>query len=182
MTDEGLFSLFLFLHVLGAIVAFGSALSFGLIGAFGGREPQHSNFAVRLSDMLARRVVLPVGLTLPITGAAMIFFKRIDLTNRAFYWLDIAIVLYTIAILYVVFVQTPAIAKLIQLTSGGPPPDGAPGPASAMPGGVPGPTPGGRPGPPPHLAAALRRVRQGGMFTGLLIVVIVLLMVVKPRV
>jgi hypothetical protein len=182
MTDEGLFRLFLFLHVLGAIVAFGPALSFGLIGAFGGKEPQHSNFTMRLSDMLARRVVIPVALTMPITGAAMIFFGKIDLTNPAFYWLDLAIVLYVIAILYAVFIQTPAVAKLIELTSGGPPP-GAPAgpPVGAMPGATSSATPGVRPGPPPHIAAALKRVQQGGMLIGALIVLIVLLMVVKPR-
>ena len=34
MTQQGLIALFLFLHVLGAIVAFGPSLSFGLIGPF----------------------------------------------------------------------------------------------------------------------------------------------------
>ena len=117
MTDQGLFSLFLFLHVLGAIVAFGPALSFGIIGAFAGKEPQHSNFTVRLSEMLTRRVVIPVALTLPITGAGLIWVAKIDLTDRNAYWLDVAIVLYVIAILYAVFVQLPAAGKLIQLTS-----------------------------------------------------------------
>ena len=180
MTDQGLFSLFLFLHVLGAIVAFGPALAFGVIGAYAGKEPQHSNFAVRLTEMLSRRVVIPVALTLPLTGAGIILVRRYDLASRDAYWLDVAIVLYAILILYAIFVQLPAAGKLISLTSGGPPP-GAPGGAPAGAQGGPPPAPGARPGPPPHIVAALTRVKQGGIIMSILVVVIVLLMVVKPR-
>ena len=181
MTDAGLFSLFLFLHVLGAIVAFGPALSFGAIGAFGGREPQHSNFTVRLTRMLSSRIVIPVALTLPITGALMIYFAKIDLAARQNWWLGLAIVLYAIAILFAAFVQLKAADRLIELTSGGPPPGagGPPAGAGGPPPGAPGPGP--RPGPPPHIAAALKRVQQGGIVLSVLIVTIVLLMVVKPQ-
>lgn len=179
MTDEGLFALFLFLHVLGAIVAFGPALSFGAMGSFGGREPQHANFATRLAHMLSRRVVIPVGLTMPITGAAMIWIAKIDLAARQNWWLGLAIVLYVIAISYAIFVQVKAVERVIELTSGGPPPGAM---AGAMAGG---PPPGagapGAGGPPPHIAAAINRVKQGGIFLSIMIVTIVLLMVVKPR-
>ena len=198
MTDQGLFALFLLLHVLGAIVAFGPALSFGAIGAFGGREPQHANFASRLGHMLSQRIVIPVGLTMPITGAAMIWIARIDLAARQNWWLGLAIVIYVIAILYAIFVQLKAVERVIEMTSGGPPPGamaGAggpamaggppPGAAGAMAGGPPAGAPGAggpRPdGPPPHIAAAINRVKQGGIFLSIMIVTIVLLMVVKPR-
>ena len=173
MTQEGLFSLFLFLHVLGAIVAFGPSLSFALIGPFGGREPQHANFTTRLQEMLAKRLVIPVGLTLPITGAGMILTLQIDLAARQNWWLGIAIVIYTVLMVYAIFVQTPAVGRVIELTKGGPPPGAAPAGAGAA-----GPGPG---GPPPHIRAAINQVKQGGMFLSALIVVIVLLMTVKPR-
>jgi hypothetical protein len=202
MTNQGLFSLFLFLHVLAAIVAFGPALASGLIGAAGGREPQHANFATRLTHMLQTRLVIPVGLTLPITGALMILIAQIDLSARANWWLGLAIVLYAIAITYSIFVQAPAVAKLAEMTTGGAPPGGggppaaggtpqgpgAPAPTAAAPsaGGPPGaeaaigiaPV---RPGPPPHIRAQIKRIQRGGMFLGAMIVVIVLLMVVKPQ-
>jgi hypothetical protein len=179
MTDAGLFSLFLFLHVLGAIVAFGPALSFSVIGAYGGKEPQHSNFTVRLSKMLSERVVIPVALTMPITGAAMIWVAKIDLAARQNWWLGLGIVLYVIAILFAVFVQVKNAERLIELTSGGPPPGAGGPPAGGPPPGASGTGP--RPGPPPHIAAALKRVQQGGIVLTVLIVTIVLLMVVKPR-
>ena len=180
MTSEGLFGLFLFLHVLGAIVAFGPGLSLGAIGAFGGREPQHANFAARLGHMLSTKVVIPVGLTLPLTGAALIWIAQIDLSARQNWWLGLAIVIYVIAILFAIFVQTKNAERVIELSAGGPPP----GPAAAM-AGSPSTSPAGAParpgGPPPHIAAAIARVRQGGIFLSIMIVTIVLLMVVKPR-
>ena len=49
MDLDGLFPYLLFLHVLGAIVAFGPTFAFPFIGALGGAEPQHANFATRVS-------------------------------------------------------------------------------------------------------------------------------------
>ena len=120
MTQQGLFSLFLFLHVLGAIIAFGPALAFGVIGPYAAREREHTDFATRLDYFLMTRVAIPVGLTLPITGALMILTAQIDLSARQNWWLGLGIILYTIAILYAIFVQAPAVAKLIEMTSGGP--------------------------------------------------------------
>ena len=42
--DVNLLPWVLFLHVIGAIIAFGPVFSFPLIGAAGGREPMHANF------------------------------------------------------------------------------------------------------------------------------------------
>ena len=67
-----LFPWLLFLHVLGAIVAFGPTFSFSIIGAMGGAEREHANFATRITHALTSKRVLPIGITLPITGLAMI--------------------------------------------------------------------------------------------------------------
>ena len=72
---DWLFPWLLFLHVLAAIVAFGPTFSFSVIGAMGGAEPQHANFATRLSHRIAHRLVYPIGITLPITGAGMILIR-----------------------------------------------------------------------------------------------------------
>ena len=48
MDWSALFPWLLFLHVLGAIVAFGPTFAFSFIGAMGGAEPQHANFATRV--------------------------------------------------------------------------------------------------------------------------------------
>jgi hypothetical protein len=192
MTQQGLFSLFLFLHVLAAIIAFGPALVFGLIASFAAREPEHRHFAGRLGYYLQTRVVIPVGLTMPITGALLILTAQIDLAARQNWWLGIAIILYAIAIGYAIFIQAPTVAKLLEATGGGPRPGAAADAAAPVggPGGqaasapaapVGGPASVGPAGPPPHIVALGRRVQRGGILLSALIVTIVLLMVVKPQ-
>ena len=161
LTNPGwLFPWLLFLHVLGAIVAFGPTFAFPILGGMGGREREHANFATRVSLTVSRQLVVPIALTMPVTGAAMILVAGIDLSARANWWLGIAIVLYAIAITIAVANNVPASARIVELTS-----------ASPQPGG----------GPPAELAGLRNRVVRGGMINSVLIVVIVLLMVVKPQ-
>jgi hypothetical protein len=155
-----LFPWLLFLHVLGAIVAFGPTFAFAFIGAAGGAEPQHANFATRVSHTLSSRLVIPVGITLPITGLGIIAVRQINPFARPYWWLALAIVLYLIAYGYGFFVQRRLVERVIEITSSPPPP--------------------GASGPPPELMALVKRIQRGGMGMGLLIVAIVFLMVVKP--
>jgi hypothetical protein len=157
-----LFPWLLFLHVLGAIVAFGPTFAFSLIGAMGGAEPQHANFATRITDAITSKRVLPVGFTLPITGLAMLAVVGINPLERERWWLALGIVLYLIVYGYGFFVQHPLTERIVQMTSSPPPP--------------------GASGPPPELMALIKRVQRGGIGMGLLLVTIVFLMVVKPRI
>ena len=157
-----LFPWLLFLHVLGAIVAFGPTFTFPIIGAMGGAEPQHANFATRITEALTSRRVLPVGITLPITGLAIIAVRQINPFDRPWWWLALAIVLYIVAYSYGFFVQSKNVRRVIEMTSSPPPP--------------------GASGPPPELKALVRRIQLGGMGMGILIVSIVFLMVVKPQI
>jgi uncharacterized membrane protein len=160
MDLDWLFPYLLFLHVLGAIVAFGPTFAFPFIGAMGGGEPQHANFATRVSNTLAHRLVYPIGITLPITGAAMILVRGMNLADRAYWWLGLAIILYVIAYGYSFFFQSKLIGRVIELTSAPPPP--------------------GASGPPPELRALVSRIGRGGMGMSILLLAIIFLMVVKP--
>jgi uncharacterized membrane protein len=153
-----MFQLFLFLHVMGAIVAFGPTFSFPIIGAMGGKEPQHANFATRVTETIAKQRVLPLAIFQGITGVALILLTGINLLATR--WLLIGIVLYLIVLGYNILIGTPTVKKVIEMTSTPPPP--------------------GASGPPPELLAAIQKVQRGGMFSGLMIVLIVILMVVKP--
>ena len=157
-----LFPWLLFLHVLGAIVAFGPTFAFSIVGAMGGAEPQHANFATRITDAITSKRVLPVGFSLPITGLAMLAVVGVNPLERDRWWLALGIVLYLIVYGYGFFVQHPLVERIVQMTSSPPPP--------------------GASGPPPELMALIRRVQLGGMGMGLLIVAIVFLMVVKPKI
>ena len=156
-----LFPYLLFLHVLGAIAGFGPSFAFPIVGVMGGKEREHGNFATRVSETISGRLVYPIGITLPITGALIILVKGIDLSSRAYWWLGIAIVLYIIAYGYSFFSQRKTVERLIEITSG-PPPAGATGP-------------------PPELPGLVQRIQRGGMFLTVLLLAIIFLMVVKPQ-
>jgi hypothetical protein len=194
-----LFPWLLFAHVFGAIIAFGASFStFPLLGAMSGKEPAHANFGSRLGSKISTTFVRPLAILQGVTGVGLILVTGIDLTKAL--WLDVAIVLYLIALGYALFVQIPVGHRLVELTSGGPPPTppsavvsagtvalatvapaaGAPA-AGAPAAGAPAAGAPIRPaGPPPELLATAARARQGGMLLAILITAIVFLMVVKP--
>ena len=154
-----MFQLFLFLHVMGAIIAFGPVFAFPIIGGMGGKEPQHANFATRVTEAIAAQRVLPLAIFQGITGVALILVTGIDLLAAR--WLLVGIVLYLIVLSYNIFIGTPTVKKVVEMTSTPPPP--------------------GASGPPPELLALIRRIQLGGMFSGIMIVLIVILMVIKPQ-
>ncbi|MBI3751673.1 MAG: DUF2269 family protein [Chloroflexi bacterium] len=159
MDWRGLFPWLLFLHVLAAIVAIGPNFAYSTIRALGRQEPQHANFSTRISHAISARLVYPIGLVIPATGAAMILVLGIDLTSRAFWWLDVAIAIYAAVYLYSFFVQRPIIERIIQLTASPPQPAG----------------------PPPALPGLAARAQRGGNAMLILLVIIVSLMVVRPQ-
>jgi len=151
-------AIFLFLHVMGAIVAFGPTYSFPIIGAHGGKEPQHANFAARLTEAITDQRVIPLAIFQGITGLVLIYLTGYNPFTQL--WLGVGIVLYLIAIGYALFIQRPTSLRIIELSSSPPPPGAA--------------------GPPPELMAAVRKAQRGGALLGILVVIIVILMVTKP--
>ena len=152
-------AIFLFLHVMGAIIAFGPAFSaFPIIGSMAGKEPQHANFAARINEQITKTRVVPLAIFQGVTGLVLIYLTGLNPFSQL--WLGLGIVLYVIALTYALAVQAPTGRRIVQLTSA-PPPPGATGPS-------------------PELMAAVKRAQQGGMILGILILAIVILMVTKP--
>lgn len=158
-----LFPYVLFLHVMGAILAFGPTFAYAIIGAMGGKEPQHANFGARVTARIGTALSYPLAILQGVTGLALILIGNISVMDRT--WLLVAIVLYLFALVYALTVQRSALHHVIELTSAPPPPGGS--------GGAPA-------GPPPELLATVKKIQRGGMLLGTIIVVIVFLMVVKP--
>ena len=164
---DPLLALFLFLHVMGAIVVFGPTFIFSIIASQARKSPQNGPFAAALSDYIERRIVIPGAIVQGITGLALILILKADLTSSAYRWLVGGIILYLIAIIFAITVQAKNAEKMVHLTSNmppGPPPAGAPA------------------GPPPGVAELGAKLARGGQFLGILIVLIVILMVTKPQV
>lgn len=160
MDLTGLFPYLLFLHVMGAILAFGPTYAFSIMGAMGGREPQHANFSARQVAAIGSKLGYPLAILQGVTGLGLIVAGKIDLMAST--WLLIAIVIYLFALTYALTVQRNALHRVIELSSTPPPPGTPPGP------------------PPAELLATVAKIKRGGMLLGILVAVIVFLMVVKP--
>lgn len=184
----------LFLHVMGAIVAFGPTYAYSIMGRMAGREPQHANFSTRQVEAISRAQVYPLAVIQGVTGVLLIIASGIKAEKQP--WLVAGIILYLITLTYAFTIQRNAVHRLIGLTSGPRPGGGPPGggaPVGAAPTGsaptVPAPAgdaaaggaaAGTESGPPPGVAATVRTVQRGGIFMGVMIPIIVFLMVTKP--
>jgi uncharacterized membrane protein len=153
-----------FLHIGGAILAFGPTFTFPILGPMAGREPQHVNFALRFQKAVAYKLIVPLALLQGVTGLLLVWKISFDLLTRG--WLLVAIAIYLFLLTLSIGVGLPNLRRLIEATSAPPPP---PPPGSAPPS-----------GPPPHIAAMVVRGRRIGMIQTILIVLIVFLMVTKP--
>jgi uncharacterized membrane protein len=147
-----------FLHVLGAILAFGPTFAYSVMGSMAAKEPQHANFSTRQVEAIGNRLVYPLAVFQGITGVLIILAAGYGVMSRA--WLVVAIVLYLFTLTYALTVQRNAVHHLIELTSS-PPPPGATGPS-------------------PEIVATVKRIQRGGILLAAMIVIIVFLMVVKP--
>ncbi len=160
-----LFPWLLWLHIFGAIAAFGPTFVFPLIGGMGGKEPMHSNFAIRIVEKIERGVALPLIVVQGVTGVGLLLLSGRNLSEPGNYWLGASIVLYALGLTFSILVQTKRIGHVVALTSSPPPPP-APGAAPS--------------GPPPEVLAAVKAVDQGGLLLTVIAVTIIFLMVLKP--
>jgi uncharacterized membrane protein len=157
-----LLALFLFLHVMGAIVVFGPTFAFPIIASQAQKNPQHGAFAAALSDLIERRIVIPGAIVQGITGVALIVILGVNpLTDPAYHWLIPGIVLYLIAVLFAIFVQARNAEHMVELTKD------LQGPPSAEVGA--------------EIAKTGQALQRGGMLLTVLIVLIVIFMVTKPQ-
>ena len=156
---EWLGTLFLYLHVGGSIVAFGPTIAFPFIGAKAAGEPMHGNFALRVMEVLNRRVVEPGAVFVFLMGVGLIVTRGYNPLTEL--WLAVAIVLFLGILGYSLLVQLPRAKRMIELTSG-PPPEGAP------------------PGAPPEFVELSGKTARAGILMTLGLFIILFLMVFKP--
>lgn len=150
------YSILLFLHVLGAIAAFGPGFAALVAAPLVAREPQHAGFFARTQATTNRRLVIPLSISLALTGGGLIGVVGWEAATGDKRWLETAIALYVVALVYSMAVQARASRRLVALT------DPAAGAA------------------PAEIAAAASRARRGGLLLTGLVVVITWLMVAKP--
>jgi uncharacterized membrane protein len=152
-----MYELWLFLHILGAIVAFGFGFYAPIYGAMLSREPQHGSWYLRTSKRVSDLIIIPAAISLFVTGTLLVTTSG-GMARFREPWLAISLVLYVVALGIVFGLQRPSVTRVIALTA----------------------TPPGPEGPPPEVPALLSRLRLYGIILLLLVIAIVALMVAKP--
>ena len=140
------------LHVLLAIAAVGTNLTYGVWIGRASRDPATLPFTLRGVKILDDRIANPAYGLLLVTGLALAYVGGWSLTTP---WILIALVLFVIVVLIGLLGYTPTLREQIRLAE-------AAGPAS------------------PEYQAVARRGTFLGIALAVLVVVIVFLMVVKP--
>jgi uncharacterized membrane protein len=140
-------------HVLAAIVAVGTNVTYGLWIARAKRDPSSLPFALRGVKFLDDRVANPCYGLLVLSGFAMVGVSRTPLTTP---WILTSIVLVVVVFATAFFGYTPTLRRQIEALDR----DGA---TSAA-----------------YVALAARGARLGAVL-GVLVLAIVILMVVKPQ-
>jgi len=153
------FLFWLFLHILAAVIAFGPIFVFPIVGTLVAQMPQHMRFATELNHRIEQRLVVPLALSMLVSGAGLVWTANINVFQTFF--LLVGIVLYLAALAIAFTVLLPTTVQLVHLAE-----HAAPGVAS---------------GPPP--AEIMDLVRRNQMFGGatmILFLVIIFLMIVQP--
>jgi uncharacterized membrane protein len=140
------------LHVLAAIVAVGSNITYGIWIRRASHDPEALPFTLRGIKLIDDRLANPAYGLLIVTGLLMVFFVRLPLTTP---WLLTALVFYVLVVLVGLLGYTPTLRRQIQLLEG----EGSQS---------------------PHYQALARRGTMLGMVNAVLVIVIIFLMVVKP--
>ncbi len=146
------FLLLKWLHVLAAIVAVGANITYGIWITRASRQPQVLPFTLRGVKLIDDRLANPAFGLLLITGLLMTFVLPLPLTTP---WVLTALVLYVFVVLIGLLGYTPTLRRQIQVLD-------SEGSASS------------------NYKALARRGTMLGAVLGVLVIVIVFLMVVKP--
>ncbi len=147
-----LYLLLKYLHVLAAIVALGSNITYGVWISRASRSPDTLPFTLRTIKTIDDRMANPGYGILLITGLLMVYTNRLRLTTP---WLLTALILYVIVLLVAVLGYSPTFRRQIETLE-------SEGLQSAA------------------YQAAARRSTMLGIVTVVIVMVIVFLMVVKP--
>ena len=117
----GYFELLLLIHIAGAIIGFGPAFAFMVLGPVAAKlEPPQRIGILKGMIAISHRLIIPVSAFFqPVSGVLLIFESR---RNESFFeheWLWISILLYIIMFYVAVFVQRPNVERIVALAEGG---------------------------------------------------------------
>ncbi len=99
-----LFNIVKYFHILFVITAVGSNLTYGFWQGRAGNDPEQESFALRGVKFLDDRVANPAYLLVLVTGLTMAWWHW----SYTIHWIQAAIVLYVIMLLFGLAVYSPS--------------------------------------------------------------------------
>src|SRR5712691_12387860 len=105
---SGLFFVFLALHLIAVVVAYGSTIALPFLRS---GSPVASSLLLALERVVTEKLALPAAVSMPFSGAAMIIVAGINPATQ--FWLWASIVLYLATLVYLVIRQWPGVVKLV---------------------------------------------------------------------
>ena len=106
---------FKFLHILAAIVAVGSNVTYGVWSFRSANDPAHLGFALKGVKFLDDRIANPAYGVLLVTGLVMVFMQW----KITALWIVIALILFAAIVVLSVAVYTPLLKNQIRLVEAG---------------------------------------------------------------
>ncbi len=106
---SSLFFVFLALHLIAVVVAYGSTVALPFLRT---ASPVASSQLATVERLVAEKLALPAALSMPFSGAAMVVVAGINPTTQ--FWLWASIVLYLGTLIYLVIRQWPGVVRLVR--------------------------------------------------------------------
>ena len=103
-----LFFVFLALHLIAVLVAYGSTIALPFLRT---ARPVAPSQLATVERVVTERLALPAALSMPFSGAAMVVVAGINPTTQ--FWLWASIVLYVGTLIYLVIRQWPGVMRLV---------------------------------------------------------------------
>jgi len=104
------YTLLKYVHVLLAITAVGSNITYGVWGARAAAEPTHTDFVLRGISFIDRRVANPAYGLLLITGLALVVVGQLGIRG----WIVAALILFSLLIVVAVAFYSRVLGQQIQ--------------------------------------------------------------------
>ena len=105
-----------FIHILAAIVAVGSNVTYGVWNLRAQNDPSHTGFALKGLKFLDDRIANPAYGLLLITGLIMVFVGSIPITSL---WIVVALILFAAVVVLGVAFYSPLLKNQIRLVEAG---------------------------------------------------------------
>jgi uncharacterized membrane protein len=150
----------LFLHILAAVIAFGPLFVFPIVGTLAAQSPQNMRFALELDHRISTRLVIPLGLTMLISGSGLIWTTDINFFRTTY--LIVAVALYFVALIISLMVLVPTTKQLLHIAEHTP---AAPIGGDSL---------------PPQVQELVRRTQMFGGLEMVLFLAIIFLMIIQP--